>query len=378
LQDEPGRAVRVPRALERVPPALTAVDAVLRRVAEHGLQRATTATRAELQAVAAQAHHARLVRLERELEALSTQLGRYLERDPLFRPAHWVAGAARVWLLVGTTRAALAQAETPADLEAVAGTPRRRYVEVAGAIEVQAVAASGWVTDSGYAGVTVQLWQRDAARWLQAAVVRPQTMVGAAPQRLLRMSVNDTLGLTTQMLAHGAWTLRGVRLSQDGRLSLHQGLQVAAGAPLGRTALDPLYVASGAEAVDRLARGSLSPLDGVGSVLVYLEPVDVGAVTMDETQARAVSSLRDSAGATVPVVVSLRPENDILIDNLTMLASPAWQPDGMVVRAALSQGRLVLHPLTAVFLDPVTLPGVRLDPVHEVHLTLEPLKGAQR
>ncbi len=363
-------------AIERVGPALDAIGALLQRLVEHGLQRATASALVEVRAVAQQAQQARLVNLERELTALASLLERYLARDPLFRPGQWVAGCNRVWLQVGATRRALGSAEASGDLEAVAGVPRRRYEPHPGLIDVQAVAADGWRTDSGYVGVTVHLWWAAESRWLQATNVRPEALVGPVPARLARMSISEDVPMALGELSHGAWTLDGACLSADGRVSLGRGLVMIPGAPMGRRALDALHVPTAAAIVDRLLAAELDPIRGVGSTLVYLEPVAFTDVRVDDTRGRALGGVRDAEGAVVAVHVPIAPENDALIDNLEALGKQ-WRPDGLIARAWLARGELQLHPISAVFAEPVKLKGVR-QPAHEVHLTFEALESARR
>ncbi|MBX2798722.1 MAG: hypothetical protein KTR31_13660 [Myxococcales bacterium] len=370
-------ATAVDAKLARIRPALNQVSSALRSLAEHGLQRATQATVREISAVAQTAHHARLVRLQRDLDALATAVRRYLERDPAFRPAKFVELVSRVWLLLGAIERALSTARAVADLEPITGVPRRRYDLVDEELHVVAVAASGWVTDSGYVGVTSHLYDLQHQRFLQASMVRPDRMVGPDPTRMLSMTVSDVTPTTMQELCHGAWTLGTVKLSSDLRVSLHGELVIVPTAPVGRSALDPLVVTHAAQIVDRLQSSQLDPVAGVGSTLVLLEPVVVSDVVVDDTQARATAVIRDGQGARLSVTVSIRPENDLLIDNLRALMDEQWRPDGLVARATVAGRSLLLTPLTAVYAQPVTL-GRRVGSTHLVHLTIESLARASR
>ena len=362
--------------LDRMTPALERIDRAIYALGQQGLQRATSATVRELRAVAQTAHHARLIRLERELESLATLVRRYLDRDPSFRPASFVACASRIWLLQRETRMRLVDAISLEDMEPVAGVPRRRYDAVRGALDVVCVGAAGWVTDSGFVGITAHLYDRAGKRFVQAAMVRPDSLVGRNPGRLLSSGISDVTPVTVQELCHGAWTLDNVRLSFDGRLSLHAHLSLVEGPNPGRAGLSPLAVPSAGAILDRLAERALHPVTGVGRRLVLIEPVRVGAVEIDRTHARATTRVSDGDGAVMGVSVPLRPENDVLIDNLERL-SGAWAPDGLVVEATLAGRALVVSPLSAVYAEPVTL-GRRISSTHLVHLSLEDLSKAKR
>lgn len=368
---EPG--LTISPKVARVPAALEQISGLVRRLANHGLQRTTTTTVQEIRVIAAVAHHARLVRLERELERLAAQIHRYLQRDPSLRVGRVVETANRVWLLISETQRALATARQPADLEPVAGIPRRRYEPVEGSIEVWPAAAAGWVTESGYVGVTVHLWVPQQQRAWLATVVRPDRVVGPDPTRLLSQDVG---GQTLRHLCHGAWILDGVKLSSDLRLSLHAGLSAAPSAAPGGQALEPLLVGGLDGIVDRLRCGALDPVTGIGTARAYLEAPRLGSVQLDETQARARSVVWDVDGRSAPLVVPIRPEHDVLIDNLELIGQGRWVPDGLVLEATLVGSSLSIRPLTAVYHEPVRLPRVGL--THLVHLTIEPLARAKR
>lgn len=357
-------------------PAADQVERLLQRMSRHGLQRSTAATVREIRAVAQTAHHARLIRLERELEGMATQLQRYLARDPSFRPSSFVGTANRIWLLVGQTRRRLLQASSVADMEQVAGVPRRKYEPMDGVLDVVCVAAAGWVTDSGFVGVTAHLYEADRDRFVQASMVRPERMVGPDPVRLLRFPVTDVSAMTMQELCHGAWSLDAVRESSDGRLSLHSDLVVMPGPEPGRAALDALKVSSAHELLDRLEARALDPVTGIGRELVLVEPVAFGPVRMNETHARARCQVRDRDGSVMHVSVSIRAQNDILIDNLERMRG-AWAPDGLIAEAHVSDRAIWLRPLSAVYAEPVTL-SRRISSTHLVHLTIEPLERASR
>ena len=361
--------------LARVDPALDRVEELIRRIAEHGFSRATAATVREIRQASQIAHHARLVRIERELEGLASTVEGYLARDPLGQPRQMMASVNRIWLLARRTRAARIDAEVPADLEPVAGIPRRTYLPVDAEVPVVPIAASGWVTASGFAGVTIELWSPDRGA-MSASMVRPVHLVRSDPRRLLSLSVSQATPTSIRALCHGAWTLGGVKMSSDARVSLSSDL-VALPAPIpGRSALDPIAVDSASAILDRLQSRGLDPISGLGSVLAYLEPVSFGEVRIDEVAARAVATVRDRTGARLTVMVPIRADRDVLIDNLSALGEGTWSPDGLVVSARVVAGGLRIDPLTVVFGSPVRLKGVGR--THLVHLTLEGLAGARR
>lgn len=362
---------------ERASEAIDRAHFLVSRLAELGLQQVVPATVGEIEEVARTAHHARLVRLEREVEALATQAGRYLARDPSFRTEGWIAACNRAWLLARVARRAISAGVSEAERDAALGVPRRRYDPVPGTLAVHALCAAGWVTDSGFAGVTVHLWDPVGRRILLATTARPVEMFGPDPSRLLFQPVSEVTPITVHELAHGGWTLDDVRLSSDGRLSMHGGLVATPAPPLGPAAYDAIAVDGAAGLLERLAAEELDPIGGGGAVLAWLEPSAIRCVVVDETHARVTAEIVDRAGAVLRVVTPLRPEHDRLVDNLERLAARE-APAGLVGRATLVGGQLRFEPYTAVFDTPVKLALRRAGTVQEVHLGLEPLQGEAR
>jgi hypothetical protein len=359
-----------PAGFERAPEALSRIDDALFRLAEEGLERMGEARLAELAALAQTAHHARLVSLERELQGLGTVLRRYVDRDPTFRPSDVVGACNRTWLLVRGARAALA-ADGP--MTDAVGVVRRKYEPIAGSLHVQALGAAGWVSDTGYVGITTHLLA-DGGSILQATVARPVTLVGPSPLRLLYQPLSEVVGLTVFDLAHGAWTLDDVRKSDDGRLSLHSQLSAAPAAAVGRARYTSLLVDHAAAIVERLGEGELDPLGGRASALVYLEPAQIRAVGINEVHARVSGEVVDRVGAVLKVVVPVRPEHDLLVENLVRLSMPgAPRVLGLFGRVWLAGGDVGFLPITATFEAPVTLKARRGVSVHELHLSIERL-----
>lgn len=360
--------------LERMDQALDRLDEALVRLGRQGLQRMTRSSGAELQGLAQTAHAAGLIRLERELDALGAHVVRYLGGDPLFQMGAYLGAMNRIWLLARAIRRQRERGEMP-DIELL-GEARRRYEDVDRPLPVQPVAASGWVSDAGFLGITVYL-NHDGAL-LQASLVRPTFSFGNDPRRLLFQPVSDSLTITMLDLAHTPFTLHGAKRSRDGRLSLHQNLTLAPAPDLGAAAFASWAVGSFGEILDRLREVEVSPLGGGGGALVYVEPASWGAWTLDDKRARVRWELQDAHGATLIAQVRLAPENNLLVDNLLALHNDARiRPRGLFGRAHIADGELRLLPMTAVWSQPVRLKLRRTLEVHQLHLSLEPVYQAR-
>jgi hypothetical protein len=365
--------------MERQRDARRRVGDLLLTLGRQGLQRLSKSSEEEIRAVATTAHNARLVRVSRGLEALATVASRYLDRDPLFRTGGWVSRINQLWLLHREVGRRLDAGSLPEELEDLVGVPRRTFTPVDGLVEVHCLGASAWVTDSDYVGVSLYLYAPASGRMLQAAAARPTMYFGTDPGRLWTQPISDSLALTVQELAHGAWALDHVRISHDGRVSLHAELGATPAPEVGSQAYAAVSVPDALAAVDRVAAAELDPLAQEGPVLVCIEPGSWGRLEIDDKHARAVLALRDLRGAPIEVHVPLREENNLWVDNLSTLTGTVLRPDALFGRVSVVGGALRLEPWTALYHEPVTLQVRRQRlQVHQVHLSVESLDRVSR
>jgi hypothetical protein len=355
--------------LARMARAFDRIDRLLFDLVQQGLQRLSTAVVDELAAAQRVAHNASLVNLERELAALGTVAERYLERDPLFRPMSWLGNMHRARTQLDSARSAWSLDADLDALEQVVGTARRKYRPMAEPLEVQAVAAVGWVTDSDFVGLTVHLQQLRTGALFQASLARPTLYFGIDPRVLLYQDLSDHYALTPQDLAHGAWVMHGARVSADHRVSLHRDLVVKPGPWQGASAYRERFAPDWLALVDRLRTAAL---EGRNSELVYIEPVEVSRPDVDDKHARARARMSDGNGAWLHVDVPLDAHRNLLVDNLQLLTADAQlRPDGWFGRASLGGGALRFEPWTALYRQPMVLSARGRRQVHALHLTLE-------
>ena len=365
--------------LTRMGEAFDRIDDTLRGLTLQGLQRTSTTTSDELQALGQLAHHAGLIHVERSLAVLVTLLGRYRGRDPVFRSSEWLSGVNRAWMHNTRARTAWTKAVHPDELLPVIGRARRKYEDVDQPLEVQAVGAAGWVTDSDFVGVSVSLFDVGDGRMYQASIARPAMYFGTDPRRLLRQDLSDHHVLRFQDLAHGAWVLRGAKVSDDGRLSLHQNLTFEMAAWRGAQAYSSLHCVDWISVMDRVRAHGLDPLRGNGPTLVYVEPSQVSRLRVEHKRSVATARMSDASGAVMSLRVPLKSENNTLVDNLEYLSAHRdWQPDGWFGAVYVAGGQLCFAPRTALYHQGVLLPIPQVQRVNEVHLSLEYLPKAKR
>lgn len=370
----------------RMDAAFTAIDRLLMRLAQQGLQRTTRASCAELQALAQTAHNARLIFIERELDALATHLTRYLDRDPLFNVATYMATLNRIWLLNTIAHRTRQQGALPDEMVELTGEPRRTYQPIDQPLVVQPIGAAGWVTDTDFVGVTIYFFCEQFPDLLEATSTRPTLYFGHDPRPLLHHDVLEHQALKLADLIHGAFTFSGARLSHDGRLSLHKGLTIEPAPWSGARAYERLAAHHWLQLVDRLRQRQAHPILSRGDLHAYIEPATLGPLTLDQKAQRATMTALDGQGASLTLEVPLRAENNFLIDNLERIATAANTeprtkrdrrskliPDGWFGRVAASDGQLKFFPITAVYHEPRQLKRRGDRDFHELHLTLESL-----
>ncbi|MEZ4241603.1 MAG: hypothetical protein R3F59_36740 [Myxococcota bacterium] len=303
---------------------------------------------------------------------------RWMAGDPQFRLRGWIEAVSRCFWVAQAAEGALALPAGDPQRDRILGVLRRTYTPIVGTATVCALGAAGWVSETGYAGVTVHLWDTARGRPLTATLARPQQLVDGDPRRLLFQPVSQVTLLTVFELAHGAWELDDVRLSHDDRLSLHAGLVATPRAPRGPAAYAGVAVPDAAALVDRLAEAELDPAGFGAGVHAFLEIAGIRDVVVDDTSALCGATVLDRRGVPLSVVVPVRPERDLLVDNLARLAAEGPLPVGLFGRATLGGGRLRFEPYTAVFETPVKLAFRRPGEVQEVHLGPRAAAGVPR
>lgn len=368
--------------LTRMDKAFVKIDRLLFRLGQQGLQRMTASSVTELQALAQTAHNAAMILVEREIDALATQVQRYIDRDPLFSTNLYMTTINRIWLLNNQARKRRADGVLPADMIEVLGQARRTYVMRPEPLMLQPVGAAGWVTDTDYVGVTIYLWSVNDGKIYQVTNAKPTMYFGNDPRTLLRNTISDYVRFTIYDLAHGAFAFDKAK-EADGRLSLHKELVVEKAPWFGADAYAALAARNWVELVDRIRAGEMHPVRGGESFLAYVEPSSWGPLVQDDKYQTATIELGDDRGASMLIEVLMREENNFLIDNLEYLDKHAGRkerllPTGLFGRARVADGRLKFFPLSAIYHQTVTLGGRgRSREVHEVHLSLEDLSEVE-
>ncbi len=374
LAEQPKRIVD---QLGRMAAAFDAIDGLLHRLGLQGLQRMSRASVDELGALAQTAHNAGLITIERELNRLTTLVERALGRDPLFDMHDWQATVSRIWLLTRRSRRRFEGGALPEQMRGLIGVARRSYELLDEALELQALGADGWVSDTGFVGVTVYYVAEDGALY-QVVSARPTLHFGSDPTRLLRWPAHDALEQSLGEMSHGAWRFDGAKVSADRRLSIHKDLRLHPAPYVGGRAYAAVHAPDWRTALDRLRRTAPGE-----STWVYIEPATVSVVETDHTRGRARAVATDAHGARLHIEAPLRREKNLLVDNLERMYGPhregaAPRCDGLFGRLDVGDDGLRLSPITGVWVQPLRLARRGRPAHHTAHLSLESLHGARR
>jgi hypothetical protein len=377
-------APKLPKAvadkLQRMGEAFDKIDRLLLRLGLQGLQRMTQSSAAELLAMEKTAQTASLTTIERELSKLATHVQRYLDRDPLFTMDAYLNTLNRIWLLNRKARELHGQGLLPDQMVEVIGEARRSYELLSEPLMLQPLGASGWVTDTGFVGITIYFYVDGKPDVIyQAANAKPTMYFGTDPRQLMRQPISDYVYFTIYDMAHGAFEFRQAKVSRDGRLSLHKELQVKTAPYLGGKAYEALAVGSWKELLGRLRSSQLHPVSGSTATEVFIEPTAYGEVVIDQKNARCQVELEDRLGSALKMEIALRPENNFLIDNLEAMLGKAGRkknlpPSALFGRAWIAEGQIKFFPYTGIYNQAIVLTEYGQKRVNEVHLSLESLK----
>ena len=374
--------------LARMAQAFDKIDRLLLRLGLQGLQRMTESSATELQALEQTAHNAALITIERQLGALRTHVQRYLDKDPLFNMPQYMGVINRIWLLNRKARALCAEGLPPGEMIDLNGELRRSYELVGEPLTLQPLGASGWVTDTDFVGVTIYFFVDGRPDQIyQASNAKPTAYFGRDPSRLLHQTISDHVPFTIHSMAHGAFQFRNAKLSRDGRLSLHKDLRVKKAPYIGARAYEALSVEDWVALSERIKTREVDPIHG-GLTYAFIAPASLGELSVAEKSSRVMAEVYDARGAQLLFEVSMRAENNLLIDNLEMLfgapagqarrkksrvADVALKPDAFFGTAWIAGGHLKFNPYTAIYNQPVILGERGQQRVNEVHLSLESL-----
>ncbi|WP_165224173.1 SWIM zinc finger family protein [Aquisphaera insulae] len=281
-----------PRSREEV---LASVGDALAQMIVTGLSRLSRGTAERLRTLAISAQGVDLPRLQRLLQALSSEVELYLNRDAQADAARVLGQAARVEVL----RLGLVKKPSPR----LVGVHRTTY-EPVGDLDLIGLGARVWQTRSGFEGLTVYFWDRSARGWATWSDSRPIGTPGFDPSGRFRAE-GPWYGLASPAEAsRRVIRLTGAYRNRQGRLSGRPSTQAMA---LGPSIPDevPAWIARWSELPDRAATlfgGGLADRSEQDSI-VLIAPAAWEPASFDDLRQQMVRNVLDAEGRRLPLVV---------------------------------------------------------------------------
>jgi hypothetical protein len=322
-----------PRTREEV---RLAVAQALYEVVGLGLCRLSSASQARFETLATSAHGVDLPRLERLLRGLADEIGGWLRRD---------SQASSGGILARAAQAAALSTALQALQPSLVGRHRSRYERV-GELELVGMGARAWRTRSGYAGLTVYLWERRSGRWNTWTDARPVGTPGFSA--LARYTAPGPWGgcespaaaATRRFRLTGAWRNSAGRLS--GRESMRM-VEIGMPGPDDGNAISS-WSALVPIAWQAFGTGLAEPNDLVQVVL--LEPKAWAGSTYDQVLQELRVGVVDRDGRALLLALSHTDENQRAIE--TLEAAVRNHPPLILGILHLRHGALAVEPISLV------------------------------
>jgi hypothetical protein len=287
-----------------------------------------------------------LPRLARLLRSLADDVSLVLARDAAADTGRLFDRVCRTHALARALAAAGPQ--TPV---ALAGQHRTQY-DPAGDPQLAGVGVHAWQTPSGFEGLTVLFWDRQARRFLTWSVSRPTGGLG-------RMGIDQAYrgeapwsgGGPPERLGRSQFTLRNARANALGRLSGSESSSVVGLEPTDPAALDfagRLFtnwraLLSYARSQYPLGLKEKNPLDRV----VVVRPAQWGERFFDELQQQFCWRLQDDAGNALALTLPWAAVNESAVEFLEALNPARDRLTAVVCRLAFGRD-VLLEPLSVL------------------------------
>lgn len=322
---------------------LASLGEILAELVAVGFVRLAEANEERLRTLAISAHGVDLPRLEREVRALSDQVGWYVQRDVRASAGELLAAASAAAALVRTIERA-----GPAAPTALIGEHRSRYYEV-GALELAGLGAQQWRTRSGYVGLTVFFWDIAARRWASWSDSRPDFHAGVyfdAAQRYRQAGPWEAA--PPEQLCRALLRLSPARRNREGRLSSGGAARAT---PLG--ASDPALLDLAGVAFDSwadLARHAAAQSTGLAEVrpsdrLALVRPARWDGPRYDQQRQALVRPVYDRQGRALALVQPHHDSWPFAVDTLRLWDPAAAGTWGVLGGVLFRGGGLELSPI---------------------------------
>lgn len=336
---------------------------LLESILDNGVSHPSTRVVERLFTLSISASVVQLPRLSNLLKTLSDEISHLLSRHAAANTHQVFSTMSRTYSLIRALEKHAQQnvagesgvADLPREL---AGVARSQY-DPAGDIELTGVGAYHWETASGYQGLTVLFWDRNAKRFLTWSMSRPGTTITNADVRHSYDFDVVWSGSSPQRLSRSTFLLKNARVNPFGRLSSAQ--QTSAQNISKSVFTSDIFEdrsfsnwrALRSYAVQQFPVGLKlkNPLDRI----VVLEPKSWNDRFYDETHQRFSWDLQDGSGDVIRLSMPWNTCNESAIEFLESLKPGVEKISKVVARIEFSTSGLMLEPIS--MLSPGTRTG---------------------
>ena len=310
----------------------------------------------QLSSLIINAHVAKLVAIERQLQGLREILNKYLNKEDL--PLNeYLLRITRIWNYAQAAKCIIEGKSHPLDRWEAIGVQRSQYKTVPN-FDAIPMTAFGWISDSGYVGATVLFAVENSEKpdnvdpsglesgleslnIISVVNVRPQQYM-FHPDPLVLFQTTGYTGYSLQDMAKGAIGFRNVKMNYKRQISLSRDLVVV---PLDRQTYEmpnnfPI-VEEWATAIQILRTIDLKPMEGFSQTnLVLLKPHSYGRPNFDPVNALWSADLLDSTQHRIRIILRDTPTNQRTVANLDTLFEKNSLPHAIFGKLFIFGGKI--------------------------------------
>lgn len=279
-------------------------------LAKGGLQRCSQATLEWLNALVIKTRVNKLIILEKELKRTTEVVVKYLQKSPDLRFNDYLRQLTRLTNVLNLTRRLLAGKPHPhlSPIEII-GQVRSEYRQIPDIQAAQCLGVQGWVSETGFVGVTAYFVQTDQRpfRIFKASNVRPsQYLSDKSPIAIYKMDTHN--GVSFENLSDGSFSFINVKLNRHNNLSFHKELMITPSNSF-TAPTDPsfqtLVFKDWVTLLRRIQEEEITPITRAGRFdrYVVVEPSKYTTFSLDEINQNWKAPLLDGKGRKISLLV---------------------------------------------------------------------------
>ena len=362
-----------------IAPILREIRLYLRQLLLLGLQRTSSINLDYLANLTIKAHIAKLANIERQLQSLQETIRGFLLKEdiPL---QEFLSKITRIYnfielaqqLLIGKKHPYL----TPID---IIGAIRSEYIPVPD-FEAFCIGTSGWITDSGFVGVTLYYINnytifsskfrslsrnilKNNQQLLLSSIdgnnlniitlsnVRPLQYVSSA-NPISIFNLYTPTGLSFAEIAYTKILVKNAKVNLKGQLSLSQDLFILTADPIkhDNPLIQSITYSNWLDLIEELRSSTITPIDlPSDDKFVILEPKSYGSFVFNAISGSWIADLVDQTGHRIQIYLPDQEINYHTINNLQIFFDNDTLPNAIFGKVTLINGKICLYPYTLYY-----------------------------